>query len=728
MGITLGVVGLTAVAWSGCSAKKQTELVAGVSSQVQVPRDFRSVRIDVNGAAGNAFCHTYPVYDGKVRLPRTLGVLAQTDPTFPVTITIAGFVEDVDTDNTLSAFTDCQAAPAVGTESRDKEHGGGARVLRRSRQPYVKDKILYLPMPLKYACYDVDCEKEGQDFTCKGGKCVPPDTDPNRLIEYDDSLIFGSSNTCFRPFTTTDDKNVTLPGCLDLGFLPDVVDANKCIYAIAGSPGRPAFDAGIPGYPAPPLTTPLGGPGLNVRVVYDNIVSEVLDFEGVCPATGAVEGYCLPDASKPQQFQLADGICHNPKHKITLMTASGQCAPKTELQPICDDVVQGPPGPTLADGGSSSDGGCNVAAELQPAPSALYVLMDKASGMRSFFGQQGLSQVIGLPLQDPVFSTTRIGFKFLPAAASECTATPTTYGDLKLLDVKLDQAFAAQAEIAKLIGTTTPLPDSPPMFLDAILRPDGAYKVLTDLTGEFNRRAVMLIIDRDVTTDCPGGGKTAIQRAADAFQSGDIEKRVYTYVVVLGNQDLADGGDGIPPIANAQQLAAAGGTTMFDVTHGEGATSSEKSNDLLRRQGDALNTVVSDLGSCLYEAIPNMSTNAHVAILGPTGPQDLPYSATNCNAPNTKGWRFDPPPAKGTPGRIRLCDQPCADLRTVLKASALISEANLQKPPAIPVTVTEPCDPKASAPPISDAAPPVSDAGFTPPIDSGIADAGADGG
>ena len=67
--LALGAVAATALVWSGCEAKKQTEYVAGVSTQVQVPRDLKAIRIDVSVGGVVQFCRGYKAYDGKVHPP-----------------------------------------------------------------------------------------------------------------------------------------------------------------------------------------------------------------------------------------------------------------------------------------------------------------------------------------------------------------------------------------------------------------------------------------------------------------------------------------------------------------------------------------------------------------------------------------------------------------------------------------------------------------------------------
>ncbi|PMZ79180.1 hypothetical protein, partial [Pseudomonas sp. FW306-2-11AD] len=79
-------------AWGagGCAANKQTELVPGVMSQIQVPRNLQVVRVDVQaqGVAGSS-CYIQSVdpLTGGVTLPRTLGVVPDGDDGRLVTVT-----------------------------------------------------------------------------------------------------------------------------------------------------------------------------------------------------------------------------------------------------------------------------------------------------------------------------------------------------------------------------------------------------------------------------------------------------------------------------------------------------------------------------------------------------------------------------------------------------------------------------------------------------------------
>ncbi len=97
------VAGSCLALWAGCSAKQQSEYVTGISTQVTVPRDLKSVLVEVSIGGVQQFCRAYRVYDGKVQLPRSLGTFAQNTPSAdPITYTIIGISE---------AFTDSSTNP-----------------------------------------------------------------------------------------------------------------------------------------------------------------------------------------------------------------------------------------------------------------------------------------------------------------------------------------------------------------------------------------------------------------------------------------------------------------------------------------------------------------------------------------------------------------------------------------------------------------------------------------
>src|SRR5215472_17924269 len=87
-GALLVAVATVAVA---CSSSKPTELVPGVMTQLQLPRDLQAIRIDLRANGALVFCRSYQEVNGVVTLPSTLGVVSQSSPNTTVTITVGGY-------------------------------------------------------------------------------------------------------------------------------------------------------------------------------------------------------------------------------------------------------------------------------------------------------------------------------------------------------------------------------------------------------------------------------------------------------------------------------------------------------------------------------------------------------------------------------------------------------------------------------------------------------------
>jgi hypothetical protein len=616
---SVALVALGAI-WTGCAPDNPTEFVAGISTQVQIPKEMRSVRIDIAINEVPYACYQHKAYNGRVVLPRTLGVVnppERGDDRSTITISIYGFTASIDAGENKdgvvpAALLDCGAQVEVGAGQEQ------ARVLRRSRQPYRQGHILYVPMPLRYSCFDVNCP-EGQ--TCKGGQCAAADVVSETLAEYSDDLLNGNTNTCF-----------SSTRCLGAAVPPTLLDPARCLYS-----------------------TQTDGDGLNVRAIYDGFVSEVLDED-------RDEGFYIPDPAKPNEFQLAPGLCNpNAVKKILNITASRACPQKRVTQPMCNDTAE----------------------VLIPAPSALYVLMDKSPDSAPFFGAAGLSKVLGVPLQDPVFSTTHVAFNFVP---SPDACSPQASFANPVVDFSL--AFTAQRKVADAIGAIdgATIPPNPNMGLGAVLdNNNGIYSRLRSFVKDqplpFNRKAAVIITSRDVNAGCSGNPAAG---AAAAVAQDDTQ----TYVVLLKPPS------GPPPqsvVDNATALAMAGGTSkLYNAI-----------NDPVIAPGEALAELVSSLSSCLYQRPGKITgTDAVLTAAGETIPFDANCSRTNAGA---QGWNFDdtaidplqPLEQQTNKRMIRICGTPCAHIREFSKnTNGLNSGLQGQGlPPVAPpllVTATQP--------------------------------------
>ncbi|NOU31732.1 MAG: hypothetical protein HOO96_27840, partial [Polyangiaceae bacterium] len=394
------------VASAACSSTDPTpQFVAGFQTQVQVPRDLKSIIVDVRQFGQSVFCQEYPVvYDsvagtGTVRLPQSLGTIAGAkESSLPVEIVVRGttaFLPRGALNNCSSGFQVTKKIEAADLATSDAK-AGDVRILRRSVQQYVKGKKLYVPMPLRYACFDVDCSKstvEG-DQSCKGGRCAPPSMLAETLREFSLDMINGTSNLCFRSKTANGK-----PGCLDAPLAPKVLDASKCLYEIQDVPNVPFS-------------------GVNVQLVFESgFLTEVLDQD-------ADEGFFIPDATKPKQFQLAPGLCDAVKgvnekgepvpHPVTAVGASGVCPEKRTLQPLCADEEEQKVYGQNGTGAPSS--GSTPGIKLKPSPTGLALLFDFTEANSSAFAAGGIAQqLVDFALQDPSLDTVSMGLVKMPA-------------------------------------------------------------------------------------------------------------------------------------------------------------------------------------------------------------------------------------------------------------------------------------------------------------------------
>lgn len=622
-------------ALSACSAQEQTELVAGMTTQMQVPKELNSVGIAVQSGGRLIFCDSYPVADGEVTLPSTLGLQPDGDKSTPITLSVLGFKTPQP-----NFSGDCLVKlPDVGESD--------VSVIRRRRTPYIADRVLYLPMPLKHACTEQSC---GEGQTCIGGECKTQDIDPATLPEFRESLIYGNTNTCFS-VSSCMPEYASIPASL--------VDGSHCRFRLI-----------TPGDTPLPIVA-----GLNVRIMHENFTPEILDQD-------PDEGFVIDDPSNPTEFRLATSLCESryKTGKILGVWGSTMCPSKATYQPLCDEDAR-----TIMSGEYSPFGPstCVKGQRLRPTESALYVLMDRSKSMADFFGEKGLQEVLDLSLQDPVFERTYVGFKFMPATPADCTATETSPNAFASLaapgDVPFTLALDARSAVASKIGDTANLLSTDPeLYLDAVMGPGGAYAALENLqptapSTAFNRRALLILGNRDLWSHC--GGQSPQELAAAA-----LAKDIHTYVVALRAPAGADQA-GRDPVADASAIAAAGGTELFD------ATSNPDVGAL------ALATIVTDLGSCVYDQPEGMSLasakqSTTLSYFDPVTQTKVvvPYDAA-CSDSSTggSGWNLD------SEGRVRVCGASCDSLRSTIKTSA-IAAAQLSLPhPMIPIYANPPC-------------------------------------
>lgn len=738
----IGIIGAVAWGGAGCSPTKPTELVPGALSQIEVPHNLAGIKVVVLANGGPKFVQSYLAKNGSIFLPATLGIVAGSggaDTT--VTVIIAGYNQQgvlgqEFNDNSVSQVS------AVGATLPDGTLDPSAPRLRRgSIQTYVDQHTLFLPMSLSYSCWGNDCgDGTGSGNTCKANACSSDKTDPHTLADFDPSLVDGTQD-CFSPSS-----------CFSGASSAVAIDASKCLYEV------------------PPSQTL--GPGLNVRIIYQDLKivtnsltmkpfpeivptseQEVLNEE---PAGALAEGFAIPDPAKPTQFQLAPGLCNLVKaassppaglnvgakyHTISAVQVSTACPSKPPLEPFCASEQSTPA--VSVDGGTSTNIVCNQPITLDPAPSAIYMVMDDSSIMSGAFGQDGYATAMGLALGTPTLRRTYAAFEFLDHQ-NECTATSTKYlTPIGTNQLDFTLANSAQSAIASFLlkpqfpdgsgDASMPTGDVAagtfaPLYLQPAMRSDvGVFKHLADFAKSLNEPlnigAAMFFVNRvpDSTgvADAGSGGmiplgtdcSPALDTAGDHNAQAALEQEIIaanglglqTYFVVLNN-----GINGIQgtPLSYFQTII--NDVKASNVNLPQPIDATQPKSNAAQVLASFSNTVTA-LGTCLYELPVGVDTNAQVAFTIPIvtpansaapATVPIPYNAA-CSGTaagmQANGWNIDATGVgPGGASHLRVCGTSCSDLR---QSVLLVSAVSLQKAgdagappiPDVPVTVKMPC-------------------------------------
>lgn len=661
--IVLGLVAGSGVLGWGCEADQATEYVAGISTQVKVPRDLKAVVVKVTVGGLPVYCEAHRVYDGKVLLPRSLGAYpvnkSSINPANPVTYSIIG-MSDADIGNLSNPlYADPCSQAKIGENS--------ARVLRRSRQPYVPDDIRFLAMPLKFSCFEKDCPNE--EDTCKAGKCVPANTDENTLPRYSPELLDGTGGGCF-----------PAQQCMAAGLPAVTVDAETCTYAVRNTPSAPKP---LPGVVDPYAVAPSSGNGVNVQIQYDGgLVNEIVDLD-------AEEGFFVPDPAFPQRFRLAPGLCEMVKgvdaekkptpHRITAIRASGTCQSKKLSQPLCAADQLAAMG--LDPGGVAKDpiAECSTAV-LAPSPTSLAVIVTDTESHKVFFDKIANSTItedsddtIGVAirgvLSHPALERTTLKVFYAPGADAAGACLPNR--------APIISGLAPEQRDGILVNLANHRQD---LALGGLLNPVGSERLTAALQSAYAslasdaaaKKAVLVLGNAGFDADTCGTGTPA------AAATAGREAGVSTYVIQVTKEPaLTANGPG-------DILASAGGTGQMGYRTAEG--------DAAHPSGGAKFGDLATSFACFFDepaasdAGPGIADGDRLAYSAPTADnisseiRVVNQSATPCASPDDggEGWAR-------AGGRIVLCKDSCTAYQNAVKLATGLSFAVGQPPSPAPV-------------------------------------------
>jgi hypothetical protein len=685
-----------ALSSSACTADRPTGVVAGVTTQMKIPRDVQFIRLMAKSGSHFVLNEIYRVVDGSVTLPGTL-TFAPADGVGrgqSITITVLGYASDPS-----SAIVDETVEGNVSFSDK------APRVLRRTVLGYDAGRVAYLPVNLSYSCMGVPCDG-GQ--TCVAGRCASDSVDVTTLPTFIEGLFEATSDACFDATTC-----MTLEMPARLAGLPDLTGAStsasvvdRCTFTMQGT--DPSGKA---------LTLP-AGTALNVRVVFGHANStspsstpreEILN-EGP-------DGFTIPDRSKPGTFRLADGLCNalgaplngdNLATEVyvapTALCVDGECsafhspcASKRAAQSLCARNAAG----------NGGEGSLCTEQGLTPSPSAMGILIDRRDTMRGPLTSSALGTLLGLPMRGTLLRNTKIAVAFTPSrqADAACASAATSalgqgsnFGAVadatkpvigfSWLDAKLapDQfaTFQVPGESplspllsplnmtwgsAEYAATYETFLAAHPAGFDTALAPGGFYDFIrVGLTAQNAAKGALFVLGtRDFEGTCGDLDATTVF-AQTAHLAG-----IDTYVLALpdSNPQIATG----PFIDAAQNLATAGGTTFFDATTRNAANDTAKGLEAFTR-------AAVDLATCTYESAPAIGTK--LSYVNATGVRVALDSNAACTG--GRGW------TTMANRRAKLCDTTCSDYRELVKTRGLIAAMGGSSLDEVPIVIRTNCN------------------------------------
>lgn len=297
---TLAVAGaFLALAFVACSEKQPAkgQLVLALSTDLALPKDVDTVRIQVRANGRDRFDRSYPFGPDENKIPATLTLVAGDDPTQPIEVRVLAFRQ------------------------------GEIRTLSKTITTIPEERTAMLRVPIQWFCYRQaeaggddefrsTCETDnGPDSACVGGSCVDAKVDSKMLPEFEPEVVFGGGADAEDPGA----ECFATEACFDAGI--DVTPDEHCVVEVPDSSvdrlnfavvtAMAGICSGTTGACYVPLdhTPELGG------------WSELDDGEAGVPR------YALPQAVCER---LADG-------RGLRVRATRECAAKTASRPTCGE-------------------------------------------------------------------------------------------------------------------------------------------------------------------------------------------------------------------------------------------------------------------------------------------------------------------------------------------------------------------------------------------------------
>jgi hypothetical protein len=283
-------LGLGAMGFGCTSTDKSTQLTVVFTSEASIPSAVNVLQLTVtsNGSTSGPYT-TYLSRDDDGFFPQTAALIPRDESSLnqPVTVTVSALFQGSSGNPT----------PVV---------------VRTVTASYVEGHTLLLPMPLRMACFETNCDGAGQ--SCVGGQCVQATVDSASLVDYDDRYVFG--------------QNYYVPGAAEQ---TGCFDDAACLAHPVQTSVNPDCSFDLPAG----VTTSGGAPGVNASIEWDAAPGLIIVLDG----DDGQEGW-TPSPTDPTKGQLSPGVCLAVQRQALESQAKGfylssGCPAKSHLLPAC---------------------------------------------------------------------------------------------------------------------------------------------------------------------------------------------------------------------------------------------------------------------------------------------------------------------------------------------------------------------------------------------------------
>jgi hypothetical protein len=217
------------VAVGACTANqapRRGQLMVALQTDMSIPKDVTHIRVKTKLGAELREEYDFQIApDGKFYIPGTIAVVEGSTPNPVVSVEVIGIRQR-----------------GTGTEQFE------ARTFSKTTTTIPRERTVLLEVPVQWLCDDTAVDDgsgeyfssctagpNGEERACVAGTCADVSVDPNQLVDYKASLVFGGGASSTDPLARCFDT----VSCFDRGTDVDTADLGKDCTLLVPDDGRP---------------------------------------------------------------------------------------------------------------------------------------------------------------------------------------------------------------------------------------------------------------------------------------------------------------------------------------------------------------------------------------------------------------------------------------------------------------------------------------------------------